>query len=305
MPGEVSEAQVETAQVEEKPSEEPQVAEPTPSEAEKPAQEPEAEKPPEESSEEREKRILQEVLDSDDYKKSVQSEADKRALKLRQEFEARERETQRKAEQDTRLAQAQQKRESDLNTYRQLQALKQTKPEEWQAYMDQPQYAAIWNQGLNTTPSTVEIDTAKSDGYNDGFNQLWGQIYQGFMNDPAMGDLSTEEQAALSRDKFQGEANPHAAYTLALAKVYGTRLAKAGFKKEIEKAVEDARADEREKLQTKYREAGIEPADIEGKTAPGVLTEAQYLAMSPDDREKLQNEHPERIDAMTRKMQGN
>lgn len=298
---EVSEAKVETAQVEEKPSEEPQVAEPTPSEAEPPVQEPVEEKPPEETPEEKRERIRKELLESEEGKAALQSEADKRTLKLRQEFESREREQQRKAQQEAQLREAQQKRERDLDTFRQLQALEQTKPDEWRQHMRNPQYAAIWNEGLNTTPSTVELSSAKSDGYNDGFNQLWGQIYQGFMNDPAMGDLSTEEQSELSRDKFQGEANPHAAYTLALARVYGTRLARKGFSKELERAVEEARSDEREKLQAKYREAGVEPAEIEGGAPAGVLTKEKYAAMTAEERAALSEAE---IDAMTKRETG-
>ena len=298
----VSEATVETAQVEEKPSEETQVAEPTPSEAVPPVQEPVEEKPPEESLEERKERIRKEILESEEGKAALQSEADKRALKLRQEFEGREREQQRKTQQEAQLRESQQKRERDLNTYRQLQALEQTKPDEWRQYMRDPQYAAIWNQGLNTTPSTMEIDSARGDGYNEGFNQLWGNIYQGFMSAAEMAELTTEELSELSSDNFKGVPNPHAAYTLALAKVYGMRLARKGFSKELEKAVEDARADEREKLQSKYREAGVEPTELEGTGAPaGVLTKARYAAMTPEARAALP---PEEIDAMVKRETG-
>ena len=270
MPEEVSEAKVETVQVEEeKPSEsvEEQVAAPDLSEAEPPAQEPEKEPSVQDALAKLTDAEVEALPDEHPVKRYAKSISDKSILKLRQEFEAREREREEQNRRETQLREARQRREQNQTIYRQLQALRKQSPEQWQQYMDQPQYAAIWNEGLNITPTAEEIDSAKSEGYNEGFNQLWGAVYQGFMQAPEMADLTPEELSDLSSDNFRGKPNPHAAYTLAMAKVYGTRVAKAAFKKELEKAVEDARADERERLQAKYREAGVGPEEIEGKPA--------------------------------------
>jgi len=294
----VSEATAETAQVEAPPSEEVVVA--PPSEAEPPAQEP----APEETPEQRKERIRKEVLESDEGKAALQSEADKRTLKLRQEYDARERLQVQKTQQETQLREAKQQREQRQGTYRQLQALEQSNPDQWRQHMKDPQYAAIWNEGLNTLPSSEELDAARTGAYNEGFNLLWGQIYQGFMNSPDMADLTSEELGELSRDNFRGEANPHAAYTLALARVYGRRTLKAEFQKELKEAVDEGRADEREKLQTKYREAGIGPEEIEGRAPTGVLTKERYAAMTSNEREKMRQDNPELIDAMSRREMG-
>ena len=273
----VSEATVETAQVEAPPSEEVVVA--PPSETEPPAQEP----APEETPEQRKERIRKEILESDEGKAALQSEADKRTLKLRQEYDARERLRVQKAQQEAQLREAKQQREQRQATYRQLQALEQQNPDQWRQYMRDPQYAAIWQEGLTSLPSSEELDAARTGAYNEGFNLLWGQVYQGFMSTPDMADLTSEELAELSTDKFRGEANPYAAYTLALARIYGKRTLRAEFQKELKKAVDDARADEREKLQAKYREAGIGPEEIEGRVGGAVPTPEAIASMDIEE----------------------
>lgn len=286
MPDKTSEASAEVAQVQAPPSEEVVVA--PPSEAELPAQE------SEETPEARKDRIRKEILESDEGKLALQSEADKRTLKLRQEFEARERQQQLRTQQEVQLREAKAQREQRQTTFRQLQALETQNPDSWRQYMKDPQYAAVWNEGINTTPSTEEVDGARS----EGFNQLWGQIYQGYMTAPEMSDLTSEELAELSTDNFKGKANAHAEYTLAMARVYGRRALKAEFEKEKEQAIKDARADEREKLQAKYRAAGIGSEEIEGRSATGGLTSERYKRLSPEEQAKLSSDE---IDAMTKK----
>lgn len=299
MPDKVSEATAETAQVvEEKPSEEAQVAAPEPSEVVEPAQEPEAE--PEGLSDEQKQKVHEEFLQSEEYKQQLQSEADKRALKLRQEFEAREAVRTQAQEREQRLAEARQQREQEAQVYSQLLDLRQTKPEEFVKALDNPQYRGVWDRGGRTAPSTEEIDAARA----DGFSQLYGTYYRMVMSKPEMTNLSDEEAASISSEKFKGRADAHGAYLEAITDLLAMKKAQALVAKERKGIEEEARKNEREKLQAKYREAGVGPEEIEGKATSGVLTEERYLAMSPDDREKLAQEHPERIDAMTKKMMG-
>ena len=292
----VSEAAPEVAQVEETPSEESQVAEPAPSEAEpEPAQEPKAE-----LTAEQRKAILDEYLESEDYKKAIQSEADKRALKLRQEYEGTLRAERQQQEEQRRLEAAQREREQRTNTYRQLQAIKQQKPEEWAKYMENPEYAAIWAEGGRTMPSTEEVDRARGEGQR----QLYGAFYGLLMSKPEMQGLSTDELARIDHNKFVGQPNAYAAYLDAITALLVEKQAAASVEKEVAKREEAIRKDERERLQQEYRKAGVGPEHIEGKPTGGALTRERYAAMSTEEREKLREENPEAIDAMARKEMG-
>lgn len=298
MPKEVSEATAETAQVESPPSEEAQVAEPAPSEEEKPVQE------PEETPEQQRERLYKELLESEEHQKAVQSEADKRALKLRQEMEAQREADRRQTEQERRLQEAKAKREHNQGIYRQLQLLEQQKPDEWRQHMRNPEYAAIWNEGLNTVPSTDEIDAAKAEARAEAGLGVLNQLATKIKALPEMENLTDEDLKSLDRGNFAQSLDGYVEQLLQAAKIYGVKVGRAEAAKGKAALEESIRKDEREKLQAKYREAGVVPEEIEGKPAPGVLTEAQYLAMSPDDREKLREEHPEKVDAMTKKMMG-
>ena len=291
MPKEVSEATAETAQVvEEKPSEETQVAAPEPSEAVEPVQEP----APEESAEERDKRILQEYRESEEYKGDLQSEADKRALKLRQEFESRETVQRQAQERDQRLAEARQQREQETQVYSQLLELRQTKPEEFVKALDNPAYRGIWDRGGRIAPSTEEIDNARS----DGFIQLYGTVYRTVMSKPEMTNLSNEEAASIAGEKFQGVPDAHAAYLDALTDLWATKKAQAIVAKERGGIEEAAGKKATEKLQAKYREAGVVPEEIEGGIPTGVLTVQRFDAMTTAERKKVT---PEQHEAMVRR----
>lgn len=296
---EVSEAKVETAQVEEKPSEEPQVAEPEPSEAEPPAQE-----PVEETPEEKRERIRKELLESEEGKAALQSEADKRALKLRQEYD-RQRDAERiQAQQERQLQEARAKREQNQNTYRQLQALKQTNPQEWSKYMDDPRYVAVWNEGLSSMPSAEEIESARAEGRAKGGVDILNQVASKLQSRPEMENLTQEEIASLNRDNFAKTLDGYVDQLGVAMEIYAKRLAVADIKKR-EKAIEEtARKDEREKIQAKYREAGVVPEELEGKPTPGELTLEEWSSMTTAQRDKLREEHPERIEAMSKKASG-
>jgi len=297
---EVSETKADTSQVvEEKPSEEAQVAPPEPSEEAKPVQEPE--KPPEETPEQQKERVRKEALESEEGKAAIQSEADKRALKLRQEYDAKQREESTRLQRDADLRQAKEKRERNQATYRQLQALEQQKPDEWRQHMRNPEMAAIWNEGLNTTLSTAELDVAKGEGRSEGGRAILDQLAQRISSRPEMENLTQEELTTLDSGKFAQNLDGYVDQIVMAAQILGKRTAAKEFAKEKDTFEETVRKNEREKVQAKYREAGIGPEEIEGKGAPGALTKEKYEAMTSEERGKLSDAE---IDAMTKREQG-
>jgi len=299
---EVSETKADTSQVVKEPPSEPvegQVAPPEPSLGAEPVQEPE--KPPEETPEQQKQRVRKEALESEEGKAAIQSEADKRALKLRQEYDARQREESTRIQRDADLRQAKEKRERNQAIYRQLQVMEQQKPDEWRQHMRDPQYAAIWNEGLNTTLSTAELDVAKGEGRSEGGRAMLDQVAQRISSRPEMESLTQEELTSLDSGKFAQSLDGYVDQIVVAAQMLGKRAAAKEFAKEKDAFEETARKDEREKLQAKYREAGIGPEEIEGKGAPGALTKEKYAAMTADERSKLSEAE---IDAMVKRETG-
>jgi len=291
-----SEAVTDPSQVEaETPSEpeEGQVAAAEPSEEEKPAQEVEKPEPPS-------KEAIEAYLQSEEGQRIVQGVADKGILSLRREYDGKYAADREKERRDRELAEAKKTRDERIGIYRQLQALKAQKPEEWQRYMDDPQYAAIWAEGGRTAPSTEEIDNARQ----EGVRQLYGQIYQRRMACPELQNLTAEELALVDTQKFAGQPDAIPAFLDALDEVRINRRAATIAAKTVKEAEGAAYQRGRDDLQNEYREKGVPPPVIEGAPTGGALTPAKYAAMSTEDRQKLQRENPDAIDAMTKKAMG-
>jgi len=302
MPTKPSEAATETSQVEAKPSEseEEQVVAAEPSEEAKPVQE--EEKPAQEVSiEEQLAKLSDEEVealpDTHPVKRLAKSIADKSALKLRQEYEARSRADQQRAEDQRRLQEAQRAQQERQTVYRQLQVIKRDKPEEWAKHMDNPEYASIWAEGGSTMPSTEEVDRARA----EGANTVYGSVYQGLMGKPEMANLTDKDLERLDVNKFRGQPNAQATYLGAMCEVLAEKLAEARIAKLLPE--KEAAAEERgaERVRNEYREAGVGPPVIEGKTTPGQLTKEKYEAMTADERANVPDAE---IDAMYARERG-